>query len=138
MIITNRKEWVGEWVSQHLGKSELYSFQSIGLEKNGELIAGVVIDTYRKDASCSIHCAGIGKRWLNREFLFVVFDYVFRQLNCRVVVNPVDAANADSVQFTSHLGFEESLRIPNGCGESDLLIFTLRKEQCKWLMRAKR
>lgn len=137
MIITQQKEVVGEWVSQHLGKSGIYHYQAIGLEKKGKIVGGVIVDNYRENASCSIHCAGIGKHWLNREFLFVVFDYVFRQLNCHVVINPVDSANTESVKFTSHLGFTESFRIPNGCGNSDLLVFTLRKEQCKWLKRTK-
>jgi hypothetical protein len=133
VIVTNQNEIVGAWISSQLGKKELYSFQSIGLEKNGELIAGVLVDSYKKNASCSIHCAGIGKRWLNREFLFVVFDYVFRQLGCKVVINPVDSANTDSVRFTTHIGFKEALRIEGGCGDSDLLMFTLRKEDCRWL-----
>lgn len=131
-IITNQNARVGDWVAKQLGKSSAWgTFQAIGLEQDGKLIAGVVIDGYQKDRLCSIHCAGLGKTWLNREFLFVVFDYVFRQLNVKAVVNPVDAANHESARFTKHLGFLESARIP----EAELLIFTMPRDACRWLKR---
>ena len=134
MIIADQKIRVGEWVSKKLGKtSGLYEYQSIGIERDGKIIAGVVIDNYKKNASCSIHCAGDGGKWLNRKFLFVVFDYVFRQLQCKVVVNQVDSSNDKSIRFTSHLGFKESFRINGACENGDLIIFTLRREDCRWI-----
>ena len=74
MIVTDQNERVGEWVASRIPNSQWHQYQAIGLEKNGELVAGVVIEAYVENARCSIHCAGDGKRWLNREFLFVVFD----------------------------------------------------------------
>ena len=131
-IITNQNARVGDWVASQMGRSSSWgTFQAIGLEQNGDLVGGVVIDGYRKDTRCSIHCAGVGKKWLNREFLFVVFDYVFRQLNCKAVVNPVDSSNHDSARFTKHLGFVESVYIP----EAEMLIFTMPRDKCRWLKR---
>jgi RimJ/RimL family protein N-acetyltransferase len=135
MIVTDQNERVGEWVASRIPNSQWHQYQAIGLEKNGELVAGVVIEAYVENARCSIHCAGDGKRWLNREFLFVVFDYVFRQLNCQVVINTVDSDNEDSARFTAHLGFKQACTIPNGSGNSDLLIFTMDKDSCKWRER---
>ena len=80
-----------------------------------------------------MHCAGEGRRWLNREFLFACFDYVFRQLDCKVIVNPVDADNEASMRFTEHIGFTEVCRIPEGSGDCDLVIFAMPRKTCRWL-----
>lgn len=133
-IIINQKERVSEWVAERIGCSKDWGAHSaLGIEKDGVLIAGVVVDGYTENARCSIHCAGDGKRWLNREFLFAVFDYVFRQLNCRVVINTVNSENVASVKFTAHLGFEERCRVEGGSPHGDLIIFVMREENCRWL-----
>ena len=133
-VITNQKERVGLWVAEKIRRTAPWgAYQAIGLEEEGELIAGIVVDGYVKDARCSMHCAGIGRRWLNREFLFACFDYVFRQLNCNVIINPVDADNHDSVRFTAHIGFTEACRIPGGGGSCDLVIFYMPRRMCRWL-----
>lgn len=128
-IVANDKARVGDWVALQMKRGPwLGAHAAIGLEQDGQIIAGVVIDSYKQDTRCSIHCAGTGKNWLNREFLFVVFDYVFRQLNCQAVVNPVDAGNGASIRFTEHLGFV-GYPIP----EAELIIFTLPRARCRWL-----
>lgn len=133
MIVVGQNERIGNFVAKLIGNSTWYEYQAIGQEKNGELVAGVVVDNYVKNARCSIHCAGIGKKWLNREFLRFVFNYVFNDLACKVVVNPVNSSNKDSVRFTSHLGFEEIARVPGGYEDGDLIIFALPRNKCKWI-----
>ena len=133
-IVVNQKNRVQEWVADRIGGNPAWeSFEAIGLEKDGELIAGVIVDGYVENTRCSIHCAGEGKQWLNREFLFVVFDYVFRQLNCNVVVQTVCSNNVDSMKFTSHLGFGEKCRIEDGALGGDLVILSMRREDCRWI-----
>lgn len=132
-IVVGQNERVGAFVANRIGNSKWVDYQAIGIEKDGEIIAGVVIDGYVPGARCSIHCAGDGKKWLTREFLAIVFSYVFQQIDCKVVVNPVNSSNKDSVRFTSHLGFKEVARIPGGYVDGDLLIFTLNKEDCRWI-----
>ena len=135
-IVTGQKERVGKWASERLGNtSDWHDYEAMGVEKDGELIAGVVFGDYVKNTRCSIHCAGVGKTWLSKEFLFVVFDYAFRQLNCNVVVSPVNSDNTDSVKFISHLGFEEKCRIEGGSPNGDLIIFTLHRDKCRWHKR---
>lgn len=133
-VIANQKERVGQWVAERVGQNAPWgAFAAIGLEQDGELIAGVVFSNYVRGARCSMHCAGTGKRWLNREFLFACFDYVFRQLDCRVVINPVNADNEESAIFTKHIGFYEACRIPEGSGDCDLIIFAMPRRTCRWL-----
>ena len=134
-IVTGKKEYVGDWVSKLIGNTNpWHDYEAIGIERNGELIAGAVIDNYIPGARCSVHCAGTGKKWLTREFLFVVFDYVFRQLKCSAVMNIVDGTNVDSLRFTAHLGFSEVYRIKGGGKNgSDGVIFEMQKSSCRWI-----
>ena len=133
-LVVGQKDRVGEWVASRVGQNAPWgAFEAIGLEQDGELIAGIVLSGYVKDARASMHCAGEGKRWLNREFLFACFDYAFRQMGCKVLVNPVNADNADSIRFTKHIGFTEVCRIPDGAGDCDLVIFIMPRADCRWL-----
>jgi RimJ/RimL family protein N-acetyltransferase len=135
MIVTGQKERVGAWVAEQIGnEAPWHCYEAIGIEHENAIIGGVVIDNYIDGARCSIHCAGIGKKWLNREFLRVVFDYVFRQLGCNSVMNVVESRNADSMRFTSHVGFSEICRmVGSGDKGSDAVIFEMRKDDCRWI-----
>lgn len=134
-LALQQKERVASWVASRISGCAPWAdgYNAIGLEKDGVLVAGVVIDGYVPKARCSIHCAADGKNWLTRAFIVAVFDYVFRQLECRVVVNPVNSSNEKSMRFTASCGFAEACRIKNGYADGDLVIFELRKESCKWL-----
>lgn len=137
MIITGQKELIGEWVGRKIGNAEPWHlYEAIGLLRDGKIVGGVVVDNMIAGARCSIHCAGEGRHWLTREFMFVVFDYVFRQLQCNAVVNIVDGSNTYSLRFTEHLGFSEVYRIKGGGKNgSDGVIFEMQKANCKWLKR---
>lgn len=133
-LITNDRVRVSKWVAERVKyRGDIAGRAALGLEEDGRLIAGILIDGYVPGVRCSMHCAGEGKRWLNREFLFACFDYVFRQLGCEVIINTVDADNEASLRFTEHIGFEEKCRIPNGGGDCDLVIFAMQRKTCRWL-----
>lgn len=127
------KERIGVWVAERVGHATWGEYQALGVEQEGELIAGVVFDGYVKNGRCSMHCAGIGKRWLSREFLRVIFEYAFGQLGCKVILIPVPSDNDDSLHFNKHLGFEEVVRIEGGYGNADLVLLALPKDKCRWL-----
>jgi RimJ/RimL family protein N-acetyltransferase len=133
-IILNQKERVAQFlIEQNAYKGQAVQYEAIGVEENGNLIAGVVYENYEKNARISLHCAGIGKRWLSRQFLWMVFDYPFNQLNVNVIVNTVSSDNKDSIKFTEHCGFKEQTRIIGGASDGDLIIYTLYKKDCKWI-----
>lgn len=134
-LIADDRARVGAWVAEKVGRATPWvSEPALGLEKDGELVAGIVIDSIASGARGSMHCAGVGKYWLNREFLFACFDYAFNQLDLKVLLNPVGAGNSASIRFTSHIGFEEVSRIPKAWdGKEELVLFSLAKEDCRWL-----
>jgi len=128
------KEKVGNFLIEHEAwKGGTDRYQGLGIEEDGNLIAGVVYDNYEEGARISMHCAGIGRRWLSKQFLNMAFDYPFNQLKVNVIINTVSSNNKDSMRFTEHCGFKEVVRIEGGASDGDLIIYVLYKKDCKWI-----
>lgn len=133
-IIVGQKERVGAWVAARVGQAGQWAnFEAIGLEQSGELVAGVVFDSYVAGARCSMHVAGERGTWLNRGFLQACFRYAFDKMGCRVVIGLVNADNPQALRFDLHLGFKEIARIPNGSGDCDLVVLAMQRDACRWL-----
>jgi RimJ/RimL family protein N-acetyltransferase len=128
------KERIGEWVAEKVGQKNPWGhFQAMGVEKDGELIAGVVYEGFTEGGRCSMHCAGVGKRWMSRDFLWMCFAYPFYQLDLKIIINPVSSDNVESMLFTEHCGFTKECVIKDGYGDADLVIYSLHRDNCKWL-----
>lgn len=134
MIIINEDEIVGKWVGDKIGnKVPWHAYTTVGIAREGELIGGAVIDNYILNARCSVHCAGEGINWLNRDFLSIVFHHIFKTLKCNSVINVVRGSNMASLRFTKHIGFTEFHRTPSGSTDgSDAVWFQMLKDECRW------
>lgn len=132
-IITDRQNELGEWLcSRTEGQYTPNIGTYIGLEENGTLCAVVGFDNYN-GASISMHVAGEGKRWINREYLWYCFYYPFEQLKVNKILGLVSSDNLDALRFDRHLGFKQEAVISNACPNGDLIILTMTKDQCKFL-----
>jgi hypothetical protein len=134
-IIIDDKERVSAWVAERIPNCSPWDsvYEAIGLEQGGELIAGVVYDGYVEGARVNMHVAGVGKRWLNREFLSVCFRYPFVQLGVNVVIGLVESTNEAALKFDKHLGFTEACRIAGGAKNCDLIVLTMQRKTCRFL-----
>lgn len=128
---------INSWIWKKVGRESPFhpplQYQAFGVEQDGELIAGVVFDSFDIGARCSMHCVGIGKRWLTKEFLKICFDYAFNTARCKVIINTVKARNVESIEFTKHVGFTEACRIKDGAGNEDLVVLVLHRNDCRWI-----
>lgn len=131
-LISKEHSRVGAWIQAHGGGYYREGTTCLGLEKDGVLIAGVMYDYYN-GSSIWMHVASSVKHWLDRDYLRVCFDYPFNQLCCKVVLGYVDENNLKARRFDEHLGFKLTAVIPEGHPKGDLLIYTMRKENCRWL-----
>lgn len=131
-IVYGENERVGKWIQEHDGGYYRAESQCIGLERDGELIAGVMYD-WHNDASIYMHVASGPKRWMDRSYLRAVFAYPFIQLKCNVIIGLVAEDNFSARRFDEHIGFTLEHRIKGADPAGDLLIYTMRPEQCRWL-----
>lgn len=126
-------ERIGLWVCERAGGSWTPGRgQAIGLEQDGELIAGVLYEDFN-GANVLMHVAGTGRRWLTREFLHVAFWYPFEQLGCKRVTGIVPSVNADALRFDTHLGFQLEATLKDAYPGGDLLVLVMRREDCRFL-----
>ena len=80
------------------------------------------------------HIAGKpGKRWLNRDFLFAMFDYPFNQLGVNRITGLVAKKNKEARRFDEHLGFKYEGNMRHALADDDMLIYGMLKRECKWL-----
>lgn len=127
-------EEVCRWVAQRTG-GDYYagSGKGIGLVRGGNLVAGVLYDNWTGRA-IQMHVASDGSRkWLNREFLRVAFEYPFEQLKLNKVIGIVDSTNTDALRFDHHLGFVTEAIIKDAGRHGDLHILSMTRQQCRFL-----
>lgn len=126
---------VAEWVRDQ-SKANIWDGQyvAIGLEENGELIAGIGFTDYLPGGSIAGHIHAIpGKRWLTRPFLRIMFLYPFMQLQVRRLNALVPAKNAAVIGFIEHLGFTFEHRMTRMLKDDDVLIYRMFAEDCRYL-----
>lgn len=130
MILAHHHSRVGGWIQKNGAGFYREGSKCLGLEKNGEIQAGVLYD-YHNGASVYAHIAINGK--ITKEFLWVIFDYPFRQLGVKVLIGLVAESNLKARRFVEHLGFKLIAPIPEGHPDGSLLIYTMRREDCRWI-----
>jgi RimJ/RimL family protein N-acetyltransferase len=124
---------VGEWVFARTGGKFLPEIaQAIGLEKDGELIAGAVFESWN-GAVVYGHLAIANKYGINREFLKFNFQYVFNQLKAKKLIGMVASTNTDAIKLDENFGYVLEATIKDGVPNGDMLIYTMTKEQCRFL-----
>ena len=134
-VIYTDKQRVIDWVAERVEEDDFGSGAiGIGLEENGELIAGVVFNLYT-GPSISMHVAAIpGKRWMTREYLWTCFAYPFLQLKCNRVTGLVRIDNLVAQKFDEHLGFKREGVLRRACTDgTDMIVYGMLREECRFL-----
>lgn len=100
---------------------------------DGEKLLGGVILRDWNGASILMHVAGFTPHWLSRDFLWVCFHYPFVQLGCKKVLALVSSGNPRAIDFDKKIGFIEECRIKEADLNGDLVLLSMRREDCRWL-----
>lgn len=134
-MVTGQDAVIGPWICKIAGGEWCPGRGvTIGLmDDTGDLIAGVLYEDYNQ-ANITMHIAAVpGRRWLCREFLWFCFYYPFEQLGCKRVTGLVAASNLEARRFDEHLGFQLEATLEDAHPDGDLLVYKMRKEDCRWL-----
>lgn len=133
-IICDDRDRIGDFVSGKVGMEGWSNFRAIGLEKDGELIAGVVYDNYNK-ATIFMHIAAKpGRKWLTRNFLWFMWYYPFVQLGVKRVTGIIPLSNKDSINFANGLkGARLEALLKDAHPDGDMAIYCMFKQDCKYL-----
>lgn len=124
-------DWVGSRVDEdNFGPGSV----GIGLEENGELIAGVVYNIFTGPSICTHIAAAPGKRWMTKDYLFRIHAYPFLQLKCNRITGLVRQDNVECQRFVEHLGFKYEGVMRRACSDGqNMFIFGMLREECRWI-----
>lgn len=134
-VIYNQNDRVIDWVGDRVNEANFgIGSVGIGLEEDGELIAGVVFNMYN-GPSISMHVAAIpGKRWMTRDYLWRCFAYPFIQLKCNRITGLVREDNIEAQKFDEHLGFKREGLLRQACEDgTNMILYGMLKDECRFL-----
>lgn len=122
---------VGHWVTSRIGGFfDPVCMSAIGWQSDGRLTAGAA---YRDWNGVSIEGQIAADKPLTRGFLFAIFDYPFRQLGARKIIATTSADHIRSIRLLQRLGFLEEACLRDAAPGGDLIICTMRQEDCRFL-----
>lgn len=122
MIATDER--VARFLSERLGVALCPPYSLMGIERNGEIVAGVLFNQFE---GANVHVSIAGTGW-TRGFIEAVGRYVYEQLGClRMTITTEQPAVID---YAARLGgvIEGKMRDHFGEGRDAWIIGILRKE----------
>ena len=122
---------IGHWVAAKL-ESAFWEERhiAIGLVRDGQIVAGVIYENYN-GVSIMAHMVVEGR--LTRSFISAIFDYAYRIAGVSVVICPVARSNVRSARLVEHMGFTAAATLTDCHPDGDLTLYTLRKNDCRFL-----
>lgn len=132
-IISNPAR-VYDFVSQFMPMAMVSGMKGIGLEKDGELIAGALYEGFNGQ-NVWAHLAGKpGKRWMNRQFLWYGFHYPFNEMGVKRISGYVNASNTEARRLNEHFGYQEEARLKGAAPDGgDVILYVMWRENCRFL-----
>jgi RimJ/RimL family protein N-acetyltransferase len=94
---------------------------------------GVIFSNYTEE-SIAMHSGGFRQNWTNRDILFVMFDYPFRQLQVNRIFGYVPADNEHAIRINENLGFVHVARLEGMFrNNTACLLMKMEKTACRFL-----
>ena len=122
---------VGHWVAKRVDYGFLETrANAIGLKRNDELIAVVIYENWNHQ---SIWCHFAIQGQLTPAYLAAIFDYPYNICQVEKIICPVGSDNEQSAKVVRKMGFTEEGRIKEGRPHGDIVFYTLRRNDCRFL-----
>jgi RimJ/RimL family protein N-acetyltransferase len=94
------------------------------------MVAGVIYENWNhKSIWCHIAIEGR----LTPEYLAAIFDYPYNVCQVEKIICPVGSDNEQSIKVVKKMGFTEEGRIKEGRPHGDIVFYTLRRDDCRFL-----
>ena len=123
---------VGPWVCEKAGGIPRSDNPSIGLIKDGVLIAGMYYDGYT-GSSIAMHSRCDDPRHVTKTFYWMIFDYPFNQLKVKRVTGLVSTANLAAQRVNEKLGWKRETTLSDYFPDGNGIVYVMRREDCRWL-----
>lgn len=108
--------------------------RSIGLRKDGALVAGVIFDGFNGRNVWMHVAARPGRDWMTRYYLRACFHYPFVTCGVDRISGYVNESNQQARRFDEHLGFKEEARLKGAAPDGgDVIIYVMWRQDCRFL-----
>lgn len=125
MIISDER--VARFVSDAVGKGFVPPYTCMGIERDGQIIAGVLFNVYEPP---DVHVTVAGRGW-TKGFLADVGQYVFGSLKCERITAITEQPRI--VRIAERLGGQVEGRLRNHFGQGrDGFVVGILKEDYRW------
>ena len=125
---------VFEFVNRYVPLDPVGGTKCLGLERDGELIAGVLYEGFNGRNVWMHVAAKPGEQWMTKSYLRYCFHYPFNEMGVDRVSGYVHEDNLAARRLDEHLGFELETRLrgaaPNG---GDVLLYVMWRDKCRFL-----
>jgi RimJ/RimL family protein N-acetyltransferase len=133
-IVTNIDDYVRAWVAKRIGIRGFGPSTAIGVQKDGQLIAGAVYHDYR-DGQVEASLSADSPKWATRSVLFSLFAYPFIQMDANRLLVTCDESNKKAMKMNRQLGFTPEGILRQMYYPNDAIIWGMLKDECKWLTK---
>lgn len=106
--------------------------KGLGLERDGELIAGALFENYTVQNIC-MHVAATSPVALRPHWVRRVLAYPFQELGCRRVTAVVASPNTRARRLVQGLGFRLEAVLKEAAPEGDFLVYVLWRKDCRYV-----
>lgn len=135
-IIYDQKERFAEWVAMQVNHVGSWGeFYALGVVRNGEIIAGVVINNFNH-ANATCHIAIARQSRMIIPLFMSVCDYAFNYCGLKRLTGMVPTNEPEIIAFDKHLGFEEEFVMKDAAPGADMQVLVLWPDKCRWLPRS--
>lgn len=131
-LVAEPKMVLYDWLNERIGIPWSTDFRAFGRVVDGKLVGVVGYNGYN-GASCQMHMAGDGPRWVTRELIKVAFHVPFVQWGLKVVFALVPDGNKEALKIDLKLGFKEVAKIDDAHPDGVLHLLEMRREHCRWV-----
>lgn len=115
-----------------VGLTRATDSSAIGRIVQGRIVGAVGYDNHN-GSTCNMHMALESPRALNRALLWKMFEVPFVQWGYKVVLAATGSQNDSCLTLIRKLGFEHRVTIPDAHLDGSLVVFSLHKNNCRWL-----
>lgn len=102
------------------------------LRADGSILGVVLFDRFTK-TGVELSVASISPRFLNRDFLDVIFHYAFVTCKKKRITAVCEDDNEKAISLNKGLGFIEEGRLKCWYGNKDGIILRMLREECRWI-----
>jgi RimJ/RimL family protein N-acetyltransferase len=135
ILVFDQKEAIGAWVAQQVGQTcDWGSFYSLGIVRDGEIIAGVVFNNFNgANATCHIAISKFSR--VMPAMIEHSCKYAFEFCGLKRLTGMVPSNEPKILAFDKHLGFEEEFVMKDGAPGADMHVLVMWPDKCRWLRK---